>query len=301
MPCYHPMTAYKACLEKTGGGKSVISFKPPSGPFTALKLPCGQCIGCRLDKSMQWAIRCVHEASLHYHNSFVTLTYDEYNLPANGSLNKPDYQRFLKRLRKAYPQEHIKYFLCGEYGSQLQRPHYHALLFNHDFLDKDRCGTGKAGDPIYDSAELTELWGHGRCWTGEVSFQSAAYVARYCMKKVNGELAHQRYVIDVNPDTGECVYREPEFIAMSRRPAIAKEWHEKFSIDTKKDYLTCEGKVYKIPKYYDTLMERKNVAHVNRMKEKRRKMAQENPNDDLRLRQMEKHAEQLLKSKERCI
>lgn len=300
MTCYHPLSAYRSFTEKTEGGKNVITFKPPSGPFEPMKLPCGQCIGCRLDKSKEWALRCVHEASLHTYNSFLTLTYSEENVPEDGSLCKPDYQRFLKRLRKTYPQEHIKYFLCGEYGAEMLRPHFHCLLFNHDFLDKQEWSISK-GNVIYRSNELEKLWPHGYSWIGDVTWQSAAYVARYVLKKVNGPNAIDRYVKDVDLETGECRYLEPEFIAMSRKPPIAEGWFEKFSCDTRKDYLTHEGKSYKLPRYYDKLMSQMDERHYDRMKEKRKKMAKENAVDGLRLRQMEQHQEQSAKRLERVL
>jgi hypothetical protein len=300
MPCYHPLHAYKSSLELTERGKGVITFSRPVGPYEELKLPCGQCIGCRLAKSKEWALRCVHEASMHDDNCFLTLTYAEENLPVNGSLNKADYQKFLKRVRKRFPRFRFKYFLCGEYGSDLGRPHYHALLFGLDFYDKYKwCESN--GNDVFRSDDLESLWPFGHSWIGDVTWQSAAYVARYVLKKANGDKAYERYLHDVDTDTGECRYLEPEFISMSRRPPVGKEWWEKFKADTTKDYLTHEGKRYKIPKYYDMLMEDEDVRHLMNVKQKRKEVARANAVDGLRLRQMEKHQELSAKRLERVL
>lgn len=272
MSCYRPLNGFRATGKKTERGKAVIQFTPPPGPYEMVTLPCGQCIGCRIDRSQQWALRCVHEASLHEENCFVTLTYSEENLPEYGSLVKKDYQDFLKRLRKRFKGRRIRFFLCGEYGGDGSRPHYHALLFGLEFLDKVYwCKSGP--HQVYRSPTLEELWTHGYSWIGEVSWQSAAYVARYCMKKVNGDLAYERYVRDVDPETGELIAVEPEFISMSRRPGIAAEWYEKYSGDCRKDYLTHEGRRVKLPRYYDALRELDDLDGLLAIKAKRREVA----------------------------
>ena len=137
MPCYSPLTAYKG--KSTDSGKMCLSFKRSEGlfgSFSAINLPCGQCIGCRLERSRQWAVRCMHEASLHDENSFLTLTYSDENLPPGGSLHLPDFQNFMKRLRKSIAPKRVRFYHCGEYGDILSRPHYHALLFGYDFDDR---------------------------------------------------------------------------------------------------------------------------------------------------------------------
>jgi hypothetical protein len=133
--CYKPLLGYRAA-ERNEQGKRPLVFNPSQGLVDMpIKVACGQCIGCRLERSRQWAIRCVHEASLHEHNSFITLTYNDENLPADGSLDVRHWQLFMKRLRKRHGSG-IRYFHCGEYGSKHRRPHYHACLFGLDFPDK---------------------------------------------------------------------------------------------------------------------------------------------------------------------
>lgn len=94
MACYAPLSAWK----KPGGG---ITFKQSEATgLRPIKLPCGQCLGCRLDYSREWAVRCTHEALLHQENSFITLTYDDEHLPWDRGLRKKHWQDFAKRLRK---------------------------------------------------------------------------------------------------------------------------------------------------------------------------------------------------------
>lgn len=287
MTCYRPLHAWRSFGERSPGGKAAIVFRPPSGPSEALEVPCGQCIGCRIDRSRQWALRCVHEASLHEENAFITLTYRAENLPADGSLCKEDHQRFVKRLRERYEGRRIRYFLCGEYGSDCSRPHYHALLFGLDFVDKVFwCKSGE--NQVFRSPELEKLWTAGFSWVGSVSWQSAAYVARYCLKKLNGEKAAEKYLKDVDPESGECRYLEPEYVVMSRRPGIGRGWYERYKADCGKDFLTHEGKKFRIPRYYDGILEVEDVDEFNRIKAKRKEVACARAVDGKRLRAMEK-------------
>ena len=182
MACFQPLHAYHAS-EADSEGKRAISFSRPKGDSRMVKLSCGQCIGCRLERSRQWALRCSHEASMYDENCFITLTYREDALPPLGSLDKRHFQLFMKRLRKRYPKKTIRYFQCGEYGEKLSRPHYHACLFNHDFDDK-KLFKVEGENRLYVSEKLTQLWPYGYSTVGAVTFESAAYVARYVTKKM---------------------------------------------------------------------------------------------------------------------
>ena len=163
----------------------------------AVYVPCGRCIGCRLEFSRQWAVRSVHESKLHKNNTFITLTYSDENLPKGGTLVKSDFQKFMKRLRKhinaKQPDIQIKYLMCGEYGSDSNRPHYHAILFNYDFKDKKPC-LQLTDNGQFESPLLNKLWPFGFASIGEVNFESCAYVARYCVKKFmsNGEIEQNK-------------------------------------------------------------------------------------------------------------
>lgn len=147
----------------------------------------------------------------------------------------------------------------------------------------------KSGDnDVYRSPELESVWTAGFSWLGSVTWQSAAYVARYCLKKVNGEKAVERYLKDVDPETGECRLLEPEYVAMSRRPGIGRGWYERYKSDCGKDFLTHEGRKYKVPKYYDGILEVEDVDEFNRIKVKRKEVAKQQAVDGRRLYAMEK-------------
>lgn len=255
MSCFHPLTAYKLLngLEgKNGKTFSSVVFNPPErGDFEEIKLPCGRCVGCKLEKSRQWAMRCVNEYQTSDFGYFITLTYSDDHLPKDGSLCIRDLQLFFKRLRKKYDKSiSFRYFYCGEYGSQTLRPHYHLLLFG-DFLsdsveflsDRQLHSIGKSGLPLYTSSELENLWRLGFCPFGNITFESAAYVARYTLKKVCDD-----------PESDFYRSHKKEFVLMSRRPAIGKNWLDLYAKDVyPKDFYTCNGRTVRPPKYYDRL------------------------------------------------
>lgn len=194
---------------------------------------------------------------MHDQNSFITLTYDDAHLPCGQSLNIKDWQRFMKRLRRKIPKQ-IKFFACGEYGenrdvstlSLLGRPHFHAILFGHQFTDLEQISTNHKGDPLYRSTALDSTWGKGLASVGQCTFASAAYVARYCTKKITGDEAEGHYT-RTHPN-GDITYVRPEFNTMSN--GIGKTWWEKYKTDTHKDFLYGEGHKQKLPAYYDKLM-----------------------------------------------
>ena len=247
MPCYHPMPAVRML---DGSVKFVSRNK--AGVDNVISLPCGQCIGCRLERSRQWAMRCMHEASLHERNAFITLTYDEASLPSGGSLVYGDFQKFMKRLRKRVGK--VSFYVGGEYGEQLSRPHFHACIFGYDFPDKVYFKKSSDGSKLFTSKLLESLWPHGLCSTGSVTFASAAYIARYCVQKVNGDLAEAYY--RVITDDGEIIDLCPEFNHMSLKPAVGKRWLEKYMSDVfPRDYVVVNGVKTKPPKYYDRIFE----------------------------------------------
>jgi len=275
MPCYKPLTGYRSDVENFNTGKRGIVFKQEHAqwPLNEVTIPCGSCIGCRFERSRQWALRCVHEASLHDEKCFLTLTYDPEHLPKNNSLNKRHFQLFMKRLRKHYADKKIGYYMCGEYGEQNTRPHYHACIFGMEFEDKIFHSTTKNGDKLYKSTILSKIWhSHDRktrepvsggfCTIGELNFKTAAYTARYIMKKINGKKAdeHYRYT---NEKTGEQFQLEPEYTSMSLKPAIGKNWYLKFKTDVyPTDEVIIKGISMQPPTYYDKLLE-KEEPHLH--------------------------------------
>jgi len=327
MPCYHPLNAYRHPHIRTASGNRKVVIvgkkKPPiASTLDWLVIPCGTCIGCRISKSKEWSIRCMDEASLYSKNCFITLTFNPENMSRSGTLVKKDFQKFMKRLRKNFAgadavdlpaevdqstgeitREHgvhwpIRFFHCGEYGENFQRPHHHAILFNFDFEDKELLKTVK-GNKIYVSESLEELWSKritveqskyykldtlfrregklytklGFCTIGSVTPESTAYVARYCLKKLTGGPAWDHYR-KWDPITEDLVIIEPEYITMSRRPGIAKNYiANNFGDAYPKDYVTSKGKKFKVPKYYDAIYDEVYPEELAKIKERRKQRA----------------------------
>jgi len=233
-----------------------------------MEVPCGQCIGCRLERARQWAVRMMHEAQMHDSNVFLTLSYDDEHLPADGSLRKKDFQDFIKRLRKRSDAK-IAYFHCGEYGESNGRPHYHAILFNVFFADRVEFGKSERGDQLWTSAFLTSIWGKGHALLGSVTFESAGYVARYCLKKVTGDRACDHYR-RVSPD-GEIYYLEPEYATMSLKPGIGEAWFKKYGGDVRNyDGVVYDGRMQGAPRFYDKLRRRSEGRDAMRYVKRKR-------------------------------
>ncbi|AXH74001.1 MAG: replication initiator protein [Microviridae sp.] len=244
MPCYKPLIAYRS----SNGSVNFVQNRF-HGSGDTLSLPCGRCIGCRLEKSREWAMRCMHEAQMHERNCFVSLTYNDFNLPEDGSLRYKDFQDFMRKLRYEFGK--VRFYMCGEYGDDNGRPHFHALLFGVDFDDKVYFKKSPAGFPLYRSRKLEVLWPYGYSSIGSLTFESAGYVARYVMKKVTGDAAEAHYRV-VNEDTGEVKERKPEFGHMSLKPGIGAAWLDKFSSDVYPGgRVVVRGAEGMSPRYYD--------------------------------------------------
>lgn len=260
MACYRPLDAYR------GPGRQIYFDSKKGFADRPLKLPCGQCIGCRLDKSRRWAIRIKHEAQEHsnctkqsplahcftdsrgrlqHENSFLTLTYDDDHLPPNDSLEVKDWQAFAQRTRKKLGR--FRYYHCGEYGENLGRPHLHAICFGLSFY-RDRVQTSattKKGDQTYTSEILSALWPYGFHTIQNVNYEAAQYVARYALKKITGDHAANHYQ-EVRP----------EYATMSLKPGIGWTWFNKYKSDVyPSDEVIMNGKPQRPPKYYDSLLE----------------------------------------------
>lgn len=218
----------------------------PAGSSSARPVRCGKCIGCRLDYSRQWAVRIMHEASLHEQNSFVTLTYKENPI----DLLYGDYQLFMRRLRKA--RGYARFFCAGEYGEDRGRPHFHAVLFGVGFHDGKSLGKSEAGFRVFSSDALSALWPHGYSSFGGVTFESAAYVARYVVKKVDGvqHLTGWHPYTRIGADGYEMEVR-PEFAKMSLKPGIGAKWLDKYWSDVwPAGQIVSRGFVCGAPRYY---------------------------------------------------
>lgn len=283
MACYHPIDCWRVHDASTKSGFRIVFGSPNVPPERGAEpctIPCGKCIGCRLAHSRQWAVRCVHEASLHDRNCFLTLTFDDAHLPASRSVNVRDVQLFLKRLRKALSYQNIKirFFACGEYGDKNERPHYHLIIFGYDFVDDRVLLRNTPYGPLYISDFLFGLWPYGFHTIGNVSFHSCAYVARYVTKKVYGKNAPAHYQ-----------GRTPEFITMSRRPGIAHDWIVKYYADVYNydKVVLPDGMIVRPPAYYDDYLHLTDSERYDILKA-RRKQAIKNETVT-RLLQKEQH------------
>lgn len=242
-----------------------------------IEVPCGKCLECRIQRTRQWADRCVLEAKKYKDNYFVTLTYDDDHLPERNSLKPKDLQDFMKRLRKKFKGVKIRFFACGEYGDISWRPHYHLLLFNcplndlsYVFMHKDVVDidltTGKnvysdyridlrppssSSDLMY-SKTIYDLWQNkGFISVGRVEFDSAAYVAQYINKKLDGAAAKLYDELKI----------VPPFLRMSNRPGIGADYFNTHDEIHNEDHIIIPGDgeahVSAVPRYFDKLFVKK--------------------------------------------
>ena len=288
MSCYHPLKAFQIGFHPSGKPKYKICsydvnyvFIDPSGKSFCssvmnynvqnrvisdyIEIPCGKCIGCRLQQSREWATRIMLESQDHDENWFVTLTYDDEHIPEIDfaksvdedtgelldigtlqTLCKRDLQLFNKRLRKYFSDDKIRFFACGEYGESSARPHYHSIYFGLHVKDLKFFKMSRLGDKYYISDTITHLWGKGHVLLAPLTWESAAYVARYVTKKFTGDMAKYWY-----DDIG----LTPPFTVMSRRPGIASNY---FDLNAD-DLLKFDGgvistkngaKIYPNPRYF---------------------------------------------------
>lgn len=322
MPCYHPRTVWwsKRCLSKNG--KRRFFFKRPKmfydESFKSLNgltlkewydvqeetIPgCRpKCVGCQEDYSKSWAIRCLHESRCHSESCFLTLTYNEKFIPKKG-LCPEDLQKFIKRLRffvsadaqqagtvqiKSEPARgrRVRFYACGEYGSKLERPHYHLCVFGYDFPDKELWSV-RNNVKLYRSKILEKLWAdpktkesYGFSTIGEVTIESASYIARYCQKKKNKNDSENHYQ-----------GKNPEFVRMSLKPGIGKDWLVKYKDSVYPDdyVLIKPGVKAKAPRYYDKVYDSIDHDQFTKIKAKRIERAKASShNSPERLRAREK-------------
>ncbi|WNK12966.1 MAG: replication initiator protein [Microvirus sp.] len=319
MPCYRPLDAFQCVdgavvfTEGKGNKRHDIS--------RSLLLACGQCVGCRLERSRQWATRCIHEKQFHEEACFLTISYDDKNLPEHRSLRHEDIQLFLKRLRqhvvRNLPQSktkptkctpplqwgatenqgnkfpfkrrktklainYVRYYMCGEYGDQTRRPHYHMCVYGWRPKDEKFWSTSRSSiqSRIYTSATLDKIWRLGKIWIGDVTFESAAYVARYIMKKVLGQAAANHYT-EIDASTGEIKQRNPEYTRMSLKPGIGARWLEKYATDVYPEgKVVVRGHTSTSPKYYDKKFKKMSPLEYEDLLFERHKEQQKRPGEN---------------------
>lgn len=288
MPCAAPIRAYKASTGRLVFYKST-DWQYTVEPYTGLQVPCGTCICCREEYARQAAIRIAHEATCHETNSFVTLTYNDANLPTFGSLDYRHLTLFLKRLRRSVGA--LRYYAVGEYGDRSLRPHYHLCIFGHDFTD-NRIITRMSPHLLWTQEALTTCWGLGRVEVGALTFETARYTASYVTKKLRSK---QRYV-RIDETTGELVAVEQPKAFMSDN--LGKDWWIQYGQQLEhNDYVIINGKKQKPPKAYDKWLAQIKPQTIQEIKTNREKKAKPTSKQQNRARARTAHARVKQKSK----
>jgi len=190
----------------------------------------------------------MHEAQMHAQNCFLTLTYNDQNLPDDYSIDVEVHKLFMKRLRASVAHK-IRFFAAGEYGDLDNRPHYHYLIFNYRPTDLKLHST-KNNINLYTSEKISKLWPYGFSTVGNLTYKTAAYTARYVIKKQSGDIAPDYYT-RVHPLSGNLVRVKPEFAVQSLRPGIGDAWFNTFKSDIyPSDFCVVDGKRHMVPKFY---------------------------------------------------
>lgn len=273
MPCYTPLEAWRQ------GGSTALTFdhrdrlRSDLSPYSSVMLlPCGRCIGCLLDRSLSWAVRCEHEAQFHQDNWFLTLTFSDEYLPGDFSLRSWHLQDFWKRVRNQLELEadffdgpffeapRMKYYAAGEYGSENFRPHYHAIVFGLPLKSLGDLSYHASSNKftLYRSTWLERLWPWGFSAVSEMSFETAAYVARYCTKKVFSQ----------NENYAE-VGILPERAWMSK--GLGREWYERYKFETWRDdyIINSRGKRMGVPRTYLRWLEAEDLNSAQAIRRER--------------------------------
>lgn len=264
--CTRPLRAYRE------GGSVKILRKGTDPPFrisalTTFQLRCGQCIGCRVAHNEAWAVRLVHEAQTSTRSSFVTVTYDRQHLPRDRSLHLEHWQKFVRSIRKRIGP--LRYYMCGEYGDEHLRPHWHACIFGQDFSFDWKHWRTRNGVTLYYSPKLEEIWGRGFVSIGEMNYSTARYVARYSLKKRDRETDRLMYS-RIDRDTGEIYEVRPEFSTMSRKPGLGQAWFNKFKGDVfPSDEVVLDGRRKRPPRYYDAQLAEDELDQVKAKRRER--------------------------------
>lgn len=277
MSCFRPIVFHDLGINKETGKRRVIFVRNFQGDYENydskryIRVPCGRCIGCRLDYARVWGERCSLEASQYKENMFLTLTYNDENLPLKVS--KKDFDLFIKRLRNHFKDRKIRFFGCGEYGSK-GRAHYHIIVFNGMFDDLKYLTT-KNGNPYYTSKTLESLRSYGFSLVGDCTFKSCNYTARYILKKQIGN------------------NKSDEFVKMSRKPGIGREYFEnhkdEFLIDNMIHFSFDENKKHaSINRYFKKLYENLDYETNDELDKIARKRIEEKMKSEMQALGLEK-------------
>ncbi len=301
MPCYSPLKGYK---DITTGG--LVFHK--KNTHSKMEVACGQCLGCRVDHRLMWAIRIVQEASMHmdnYGNSWATLTYRDpsacnekeykngYYIDKHYQLQPSHVSKFIRSLRKANSDHKIRYFYCGEYGDENQRPHYHICIFNHSFNDQ-YLWEDDEGLYTYTSAELQKHWPWGFTTVAPLNLRTASYTAGYCMSKITGKRAEEHYLRC--DEYGEAYWLLPEYIRMSTGRefpgGLGAKFYEKFTNDffpSDQSPVPGHGIRELVPRYYQNILAKQNPAMLESIKETRQEFIKAHASEFTPERLMDKY------------
>ena len=294
MTCYHPLHAFLSGKHDNGSDYYKITSNKVMSVFfdeatnhwylsenpykyannEYLDIPCGQCVGCRLDYAKDWTTRMMLEALYHEKTLFVTLTYDEEHVPHSSyieyetgevkdilTLRPDDFTKFMKRLRYYYNKNELRFYMCGEYGSKTLRPHYHMICFGLALDDLVLFKKSGTGNDIYLSETLSKAWKHGLVDVSEASYESMGYVARYVMKKLKGKDAAEYEALNI----------VPEYTNMSRMPGIGKQYYDdhRDEIYLNDEIILSNGKTVRPPRYFDKLLQQDDENLYNSVLDKR--------------------------------
>lgn len=292
MACHFPIKGWLSRHKTESGKRPFTTDRAQALVDMPMEVPCGQCIGCRIGKAQDWATRLEAERLFHHASRFLTLTYDDANLPEGCTLVPHHVKRFIERLRH-WADVHTGHFLrfyCGaEYGDtpmvsvsgfNLGRPHYHIIVYGLAFPDEKSAEKSRTGEDQFSSETLDRLWGKGRCRIGLVTRESCGYVAGYAIKKMNGDRAEGHYR-QLDMRTGVVYQVEPEFVRCSNRPGIGRGFVEKFETDVyPADHVVQRGKPRKVPRYFDKVLGTVKPELLEEIKERRRKVALSRADDN---------------------
>ena len=224
------------CLFPWSASVNPDGGKPTPDPEGELKLPCGKCTECITLRAYEWGLRARHEISLHDDNCFLTLTYDNDNLPSHFVMKDP-FQKFMKRLRKLAKKK-LRYMVSHEYGTKTLRPHHHCIIFGYSPSNQQLLRYSKSGHPLYTSDEIQKCWNKGNHSIGEANEKTAYYIASYALKGKDHDLMDSNGTIHSVSDSFDC----------SKRPAIGLEY---FKANYKQ--LVDSGQI--LPRYYQKKLE----------------------------------------------
>lgn len=238
MKCADPVLCYN------GKFRHYSLASPTFKALHKLVFDCGKCIFCRKKRSKELAIRCVLHASLYKQNCFLTLTYDETKEGYHNDFQYPDVQRFKKSLRRHcdyHYKKKIQVFNVHEYGKNGKK-HWHLVVFNHDFDDKE-LHTVRKQHPLYRSSKLDSLWPYGFSSIGSVTEASALYQSQYMQKDLkNGNMTNEKKSHSKHSGIG--------------KPYFLKHYQQILTLG----FIPFAGKKVPIPRYFQKLAHR-HYAH----------------------------------------